>query len=205
MIVWEYGFLFDEEGNLANYEEVGLVNYDEDNTFYARWNAGVRGEPLPKMELRGIYKRSAPKSDFPVTAARTIFSEKAILAFNDKLKETVKYLQINCDSSDKYYLVDIPVIDCLDYEKSVIKYSEIDRSKILNLKRFAFKTEIVTDKLIFQIPESRSRIFVTDQFIEEAKVAGLVGVNFIKIWDSETGISYPYMSGAVGKEELRLE
>lgn len=184
MNVWEYAFADD------GYEEIGALEFSEHCRFFEQWQDGVRGKSLPKMKIwtNPECKIPARKGDFPPAAFGTIiFSARAVKAYEDLLQGKVNYLPIDCDCEERYYLADLPIVDCLDYEKSVIDYFPPGSNSILCFDRFAFKADIVANETIFQIPESRARIFVTDIFIERAKTAGLAGISFVKVWNSEQG------------------
>lgn len=183
MIVWEYEFPDERYARMTSVDEISL-------DFYNKWREGIKLF-IPKMKLTEVQprkKRPTIQGDFPpIYSGLMAISEKALDVYKDAFNQNTKYLPIDCNDNTKYYLLDIPLIDCLDYETSVIDYLKSEPTKILGIDGFAFKLEMVADEIIFRIPESKARIFVTDQFIDKAKAAGLKGIRFNKVWDSEVG------------------
>ena len=77
------------------------------------------------------------------------------------------------------------VIDALDEA-----HSDIERfpssGRISRILRHAFKPDRVKDELIFKIPQTPRRAFVTDRFVKLVNDAGLTGFAFEPIWSDAT-------------------
>jgi hypothetical protein len=111
------------------------------------------------------------------------FSSRAMRALRDLLEGHGDILPTTIEG-EKYFLFNVTkVIDALDEANSeVIRY--VGTSKILRIPRYAFFVEELSEAAIFKIPHFY-RIFVTDQFVERVKSAGLKGFWFPRLWSTD--------------------
>lgn len=172
------------------YRTFSLLDHDEWRLL-ERFRIGVdKGETFPQIKVNPN-PREKKTGDFPyLTPGLPVFSERAMEAYKDLLAGKVKFLPIVPAKAGgiRYFIVQvINLIDCLDYEKSVIDYYPHDPSRMAGVDLFAFKPEMVADQIIFKIPEASTWTFVTEKFIACGKAAGLKGLSFSAVWDSETG------------------
>lgn len=89
------------------------------------------------------------------------------------------------NSEKEFYLINIiRVIDCIDYEKSVVKL--FSDGTIMCFKKYAFIESKVSGLDLFKIKDEPVRMpFVSDEFKNAVDAAGLEGFKFKLVWDSE--------------------
>lgn len=164
-----FGFAY--ENDLDNYMESDLIGQEFGN------------EWVP-FEVSVIEKRK--KGDCPsFTGGDLIFSEKAVKALGDLLKDNVEVLPLLYDK-EKYYLINVlQLLDCVDYEKAeVIRF---DSGDIMLFTRYAFKPESVRNINIFKIVDMpKCNVFVSDEFRNKVLESGLKGFSFEEVWDSDS-------------------
>lgn len=102
-----------------------------------------------------------------------VFSERAINALNDLIKDSVEYLPFICPGKDKFWGVNVlKTVDCIDYDNSkVVRFRD---GKIMTFEKYVFKKDKLKDSQIFKIPDiNNSAVFVSEKLINKVKEAGL--------------------------------
>lgn len=74
-------------------------------------------------------------------------------------------------------------IPALDLENSVVRYYQ-SSGRIGNISKYAFHQDLVQNQYIFQTPETKRRLFVTDRFLELIDDYQLNGLRFNLIWQA---------------------
>lgn len=127
-----------------------------------------------------------PPGDFEFLGTIPVFSERAVEAIGDILRANGELLPLLFDKGTYWAYHVTRIIDALDVERSEVKCFSTSQ-KIMHIVRYAFRPEALTDDVtIFTIPEMcRSRVYVTDRFVERVQEAGLTGFDFVERWRSE--------------------
>jgi len=101
------------------------------------------------------------------------------------MSDKVQILPIDYEGIKTLYVLNvINMVDCLDYDKSVLRRWEDGR--VSEIDEFAFHYSIVSQHDIFKIPEkNRTHIFVSDKFKATVEENGLIGFKFTEVWDSD--------------------
>ena len=106
-----------------------------------------------------------------------IFSVKAEQRLKEILRGSGEFLTLACDDGDYVAFNVTVVIDALNVSRSEIVY--FANGRVLDIKRFVFNSERLSNCVIFKIPQMRqSRVFVTDRFVSTARDAKLRGFFF---------------------------
>ncbi|MFB5269429.1 imm11 family protein [Paenibacillus enshidis] len=148
-----------------------------------------RGQSMQQewRPLRVLYKADKGKSiDFPRYApAMNVFNDRAVSVLEPLIDGLVEFLPLIDDKYNFYFCNVINILDCVDHEKSV---PEIMLDKIISYHSLYFKEDLLQTERrhIFKIPELvRTRVYVSDEFRDAVLEAGLKGLDFIQVWDSE--------------------
>ncbi|MGB8454765.1 MAG: DUF1629 domain-containing protein [Anaerocolumna sp.] len=114
-----------------------------------------------------------------------IFSLKAVECLKEVLGKNIEILPVYIDEQEFYLINALEVLDCLDHEKSEIKYFT-GTERIMSIKKHVFIEQKLKGKNIFRIKEQeKAGPFVTDKFKEAVEKSGLEGFEFREVWDSE--------------------
>jgi hypothetical protein len=84
-------------------------------------------------------------------------------------------------NDDVYYILKVTtIIDCLDYSRAeVLRSSKTGR--VLYVKKYAFREELIYNSVLFVIPEIESSNIVTQAFKDFIEEHNLKGLGFQKI------------------------
>ncbi|MGO8999371.1 MAG: imm11 family protein [Polyangiaceae bacterium] len=77
------------------------------------------------------------------------------------------------------------VLDALDEERSSIQRFA-DTKTIMRIKKTVFRPTVVRDVDVFWLPHRASATYLSQRFVDAYAAAGLVGLEFRKVW-SEAG------------------
>ncbi len=88
---------------------------------------------------------------------------------------------------DNYYVINVTtVLDCIDYEKA--EYKAFDDGSVMYFTKYAFRRDIIKKLNIFKTIEfPNADVFVSDEFRDRVLNHGLLGFNFVEVWDSQGG------------------
>lgn len=124
------------------------------------------------------------ESDFPWLGAGSLaLRERAKEVLGARLEPYAELLPLELDAP--VWAVNVTkVVDALDEERSeVLRFKTSNR--IMDVKRYEFRKEVVEGLLIFKIPQlRRSTVFVSEEFVELVEGAGLKGLAFRFLWES---------------------
>ena len=73
-------------------------------------------------------------------------------------------------------------MDALDEEASELK--RFPNGRVMVIRKYVFKPDVIEEKVIFRIPQSRSRIYVTETFAKRVKEHGLTGLELKELWSA---------------------
>lgn len=174
---------FAAEGNFRG----GVIEGENANPYEVERNvefAWARDLPLGDRQAIGFYTD-------PMALSR--HAQDVLLPH---IAPLVQLVPLHFDEGE-YAAINIThVIDALDEA-----HSDIERfpssGRISRILRHAFKPDRVKDELIFKIPQTPRRAFVTDRFVKLVNDAGLTGFAFEPVWsDAHSGLQALREQGA---------
>ncbi len=131
-----------------------------------------------------------------------VTNEKGCKALRPCIKNDVEFLPLAYDDEVVYLMNVTTVLNCLDRTRSDVSYFE-DTDEVIYVRRFAFKKDALKGAIIFRVREVPTYgPFVTDEFIEAYKDAGLEGLDFELAWDSAASGEEASSGDASVKEQL---
>jgi hypothetical protein len=109
-----------------------------------------------------------------------ILKPRAVSALCELCLEVGELLPLECDDADLVAWNVTTVVDALDQEES--KVMRFPSGRILSIKEYHFKSNLVEGLAAFRIPDVRTSIFVGPRFVQRARDAGLTGTRFKELW-----------------------
>jgi len=127
----------------------------------------------------------APSDFSRVPGTGLIFSARALEALSDLLEGRGELLALEVADGSDYHLFNVTrVIDALDEERSELAY--FSSGRVMDVDRYEFRPEELEGETLFKLAQfPRSRLYVTDAFVERAERAQLTGFDFGRLWDRE--------------------
>ena len=96
-----------------------------------------------------------------------------------------EFLSLEYENKSIFYINVTNIVDCLDYDDSVVKYFD-NTSDVMDVKKYAFMRSALDGVLIFRLKElPYYGPFVTDRFVDIYKRTKLKGLDFELVWDSD--------------------
>jgi hypothetical protein len=132
------------------------------------------------QNFKAEIKTNKPIGNFTDLDPGVLICDSFALSKLEKRIETeVEVLPISFISKIEMHVLNVTsVIDCLDEEKSDIKYFENSKD-VMSIKKYKFAEELLENVLLFKIPQlNRTEIFATDSFRELITGSFLTGLNF---------------------------
>lgn len=180
--------IFRLRADVVKHRMLAMVRYaDNDHTELFK-----RGESLVSIwrplaietitEGDGRFKETP---DFGNLGAMPVFSGRAVAVLRPLLEGAGELLPLSSHEGDFYAFNATRVVDALDLQRS-----ELERYSSTGRVRDVLKYEFVRAKLpqsaIFKIPQIRSYLFVSDEFVATASAADLGGFAFIPVWQDHS-------------------
>jgi hypothetical protein len=125
-------------------------------------------------------------TDFPhFIIGQPMVSDKVKQILEPYKKDEVEFLPIAHDEMDMYMVNVMNILDCVDWERSEVKWFEEEYFMGFNKLRFDFK-KIPDHVYMFKIKETAAtEVFVTETFRELIEHNHLQGLSFSVVYDSE--------------------
>lgn len=115
-----------------------------------------------------------------------LLSERAIAAFGPMLTDAGYFLNTRLAATTRYKMfICQREIDALDQERSEL--TRFDDGGVWNVLRHELDADMLQGMDVLRLKHRRARFFVSDRFVEVAKVHGLTGFVFTEMWSSDTG------------------
>ncbi len=142
-----------------------------DGTTIASWDS-----PVMRID-----REEKAYSDCPWLGEHSIFlKQPAIEALSPLLLKYGQILPVR--GEDVRFFNATTVLDALDYERSrVVRF---DDGSILTIEKHVFDAARIGAAALFKLPMRASMIYVTDEFVEQVRHAGLRGVSFKLVWSN---------------------
>jgi hypothetical protein len=143
--------------------------------------------PIPDLAIVSVYQG-------------LIFSHKAIGCLQDLLESHGELLPLICDEGDYQFFHVTKVINALDIENSLVRYSTNlplpigGRTSLGGIKQiegnysYAFLEDCIKDTHIFRLPlyyGNTGSNYVSETFKARVESCGLNSLEFLLVWDSE--------------------
>lgn len=114
---------------------------------------------------------------FSVEISSFILNEKSYKALYPYLKNHSQIFKIKSDNKIFYVVNVIDIIDCLNYDKSELKY--FSSGRVMDVEKYVFKTEKLKNATIFKLPEfPKSISYVTEEFKKAVEKNNIKGFKF---------------------------
>ncbi|MFB5673571.1 imm11 family protein [Paenibacillus terreus] len=141
-----------------------------------------------EWEPLGIHyeKDKGKHTDFPRYApGRLVFSDKSISVLSLLISELVEFLPLKDEKYNFSFCNVLNVLDCVDQSLSV---PIIKSNRVFDYSKMYLHEDMLKEhkRHIFKIPELiRTKVYVSDEFRNAVIDAGLKGLDFDLVWDSE--------------------
>ena len=175
-------YILDTDVN--KYRGIYYVNEDIVH-FNRRFDGKSMKRKWTGREKFAFVPRRLRKGDTPYLSSHIpVFSSKAVTVLEDFLKSNGELLPISCDG-EKYFLYNVTrVVDALDKPKCELQL--FDDGKIMDIVRYSFLKEKMTEVVIFKLPQDPlGWVYATDPVVERVQAAGLKGFKFRLVWSSD--------------------
>lgn len=115
---------------------------------------------------------------FSVEISSFILNEKSYKVLYPYLKNHSQIFKIKSDNKIFYVVNVIDIIDCLNYDKSELKYFS-SSGRVMDVEKYVFKTEKLKNATIFKLPEFPKGIsYVTEEFKKAVEENNITGFKF---------------------------
>ena len=160
------------------YQSLALASEEERPKIEDRFDTTPIGADWSPPAVKIIYEEDQT-TDFATLAAIPAFGIRAVAALGDLLREHGELLEVEGAEFRLHNVTSAP--DALDEERSEVKRFR-SSGRILRILRYELRAELLSDVPIFKLPQQpRSRVYVTDAFVERVTEAGLVGFDFSEV------------------------
>ena len=159
-----------------------LVN-ESAGAIYHRFNGTPVGGEWEPLEIMAVDTDDelALLSDHALLGTIPVFSERAVAALGEMLQANGELLPLVYERQPYFAFNATTVVDALDEGRS--KVNHFSSGRIMSIDEFAFKPESVRGRTIFKIPQlPRAFVFVTGDFVDRVRAAGLQGFAFREVW-----------------------
>lgn len=145
---------------------------------------GAAWKPLRVEWIEEDVSTGKPKGDFPTLGTTPVFSQRAVDALLDLLLENGEILPLDIEGESYFAYNATRTLDALDEHRS--KIVPFTTGGILDVTRYVFLPEKVSQSAIFRLPQLRGRVFVSDVFANRIQSAGLTGFELVEVWSSQS-------------------
>jgi len=166
------------------YEWLNFVN-GEDYEVITSFDGTKKSDdwkPLLVRIVRADNFQEKKRSDFPWLASDAlVFRASALNALSDLLSANGELLPLDLEGGGRLEVLNAQVIDAIDLDLSdCIMFP--GTKKIMAMRKPAFDAKKLLGIDVFRLPYRASSTYVSSQFVEIALGAGLVGLDFKRVW-----------------------
>lgn len=140
--------------------------------------------------LKAVYKKKKGESfHFPyLTPGKLVLNDKSLSILKPLIVDLVEILPLQ-NAEYNFFICNVTnILDCVDHTKSVPIISRAT-NKVFSYEYMYLHEDMIIGsekRHIFKVPELvRTRIYVSDEFRNTVLDAGLKGLDFHQVWDSE--------------------
>ena len=169
------------------YEFLSCHGYD-DYEIFAQLDGSPRAvqwKPVKVIWVREDEGRKYKPCDFPwLRSQALVMRKRAVDGLRDILDAHGEILSLATDDGVELFAFNARVVNALDEGRSTILRFP-DSNKIMWIKKVAFIESAIRGLDIFRLPLRASATYVSQRFVDCVHAAGLVGLEFNKVWSSE--------------------
>lgn len=130
-----------------------------------------------------IYRKNSPMLAFIGWMQRApVIIEDIKKKLEPFISQYVQFFYLTTVKGKRLFAINvIKVVDCLDLNKSDIRYASSNKNRILHFKSYVFDENKANEAIkvpIFKVPQAPNEIFVTKDFIEQIISNKLYGAGF---------------------------
>jgi hypothetical protein len=168
-------------------EERPVIEFDASVNRGIDWgllDAVLQGErPLTDYQEIGVVVSSSSATSwsfYSVPGTLGLMSTKLVEKIGSAAFNLFHLLPAKLNDAEYFFLKPSKTLSCLDLAKSEVVYFRNNPTRIKAIKRYAFKKQMISDSLLFSIPDIPG-LFATP-FIRESVVrSGILGVQFTSL------------------------
>lgn len=171
-----------------DYEWINCVRPEDDYEIFAAFDGSPRAaewEPVMVRRVRADKRHGFKPSDFPWNGSHAlIMRKKAVDALRDLLESAGEILPLSTEDDTELFVLNVTrVLDAIDEGGSQIQRFP-DSGRIMRIESIAFKESVVKGVDLFRLPHRMSATYASERFVIAVEKAGLVGLEFDKVWES---------------------
>lgn len=140
-------------------------------------------KPVRVRRVRADNQQDCRESDFPWLGSHAlVLREQAVTVLRQLIEPCAEILPLETDDGVKLSVVNVlRVVDALDEERSVIvKFASSNR--IMRVTRPYFREADIRGLDMFRLPFRPSPTYLSQNIVDAASTAGLVGLDFKQVW-----------------------
>jgi len=143
-----------------------------------------RWQPIKVRRVRADDRQDFKPSDFPwLGADALVMRRRAVDALRDVLEAHGEVLPLVTEDATELLVFNAHAVDALDEDRSnIMRFPGTNR--IMRIVKVAFAEAALRGVDIFRLPHRASSTYVSQRFVDRVSEAGLVGLEFKKVWSS---------------------
>lgn len=162
--------------------DYGFDAYEEEDYWDFRQRTFI-GHPLPRtwrLPKHSLGSNRLPLRDFIMGYTEAPFVSRRVRDnLMCQISTDAEFRSIGKLRGIEYFVMNvINLVDCLNRERSTIRWSRETRSRIVAVDQFAFHTDRIPNAFLFKVPEDTGKIFGTERFVDLVRAHRFTGVGF---------------------------
>jgi hypothetical protein len=177
------------------YEPIVADNYEwlncddgKDYEVFAQFDGSPRAgqwKPVKVLRVRADHRQGFNPSDFPWLGSDVlVMRRRAVEALRDILDAHGEILPLATDDGVELFAFNARMVDALDEARSTVERFP-DSNRIMWIKKVEFIESAIRGLDMFRLPRRSSPTYVSQRFVDRVNAAGLVGLEFDKVWSSQ--------------------
>jgi hypothetical protein len=161
-------------------EDWAILDHFDGRNLLHHWT-----RPVVEILRDNKFNKNLPAGDFPnlFLPGVPVFSLRAVNALKAILEKNGELLPLSCVEGEYYAFNVTKLIDALDESKSELKRFK-SGGGIMQIHKYVFFGEKLTDATIFKIPQfRRTVVYVSDKFQRTVLDNHLIGFKFVEVWE----------------------
>ena len=176
----------EEEEFAEGYEWLNCCDDSDDEVFVTLDGSSQAGrwQPIKVRRVRADDRHDFKPSDFPWLGEHAlVMRREAVDVLRDVLEAHGEVLPLVTEDATELWMFNARAIDALDEGRSnIVRFPGTNR--IMRIVKIAFVESALRGVDIFRLPHRASSTYVSQRFFDRVRDAGLVGLEFKKVWSS---------------------
>jgi hypothetical protein len=176
------------EPHVAEAYEFVNCHDDDDYEVFNQLDGSPRADQWKPVEVIWVREDDGRKykpSDFPFLGLCVfVMRRRALEALRDILDAHGEILSLATDDGVELFAFNARMVDALDEARSTLERFP-DSNRIMWIKKVAFIESAIRGLDMFRLPDRGSVTYVSQRFVDRVNAAGLVGLEFDKVWSSQ--------------------